>query len=411
MVFASERLKGPALECYDVAARLDPRQPKWPYRQAVTLAQTGALEPAIAAMERSIALEPGYPPSHARLGGYRLEGGDLEGAERAFRRATELDSTYPGGWVGLARVALQRDRPEEAVAILERLLQQDAEDRTFRQLHSTALRQAGRAEGLTAESVLGEDELPVWNDPWELEARAFRQRPTMLRIGRLLEAGDAAQALELLEEERAHGADPFETALTFVDAYLQLGRRADALAELEALLAREPDNTAALLMQARILGELDQPEQAVAALERVTALQPAHGGAFAAKGRLLITLRQHERATEALRRALELGVGDYELRYSLGTCLIVLKRWSEAREVFTALTAERAGHGDAWLELAIARLRSGELEGAEEALARAQAAGNASPRLLADVQQSLRGARERRAQRPGGADGSEGEDP
>jgi tetratricopeptide (TPR) repeat protein len=106
-----------------------------------------------------------------------------------------------------------------------------------------------------------------------------------------------------------------------------------------------------------------------------------------------------EAAVDALRRAIELGVGDYELRFVLGQSLIVLKRWPEAHALFTALVAERSDHGDAWLELAIARLRTGDLPAAEEALARARATGNASPRLLGDVERSLGNARERRTRR------------
>src|SRR5688572_11025812 len=134
LVYAAERLRNLALECFSVAARLEPEQPKWPYRQAVTLAHLGSLAEAAQAMERSIALEPGYAPSHARLGDYRLSLGDLAGAEKAFARASELDSSYPGGWVGLARVALQRDESARAIEILARLAAEDPEDRTFRQL-------------------------------------------------------------------------------------------------------------------------------------------------------------------------------------------------------------------------------------------------------------------------------------
>src|SRR6185295_17618799 len=44
LVYASERLKSLALDCFRVAAELEPRQPKWPYREAVTLAQVGEFE-------------------------------------------------------------------------------------------------------------------------------------------------------------------------------------------------------------------------------------------------------------------------------------------------------------------------------------------------------------------------------
>src|SRR5262245_36262276 len=104
MVYGAERLRAVALDCFREAARLDPDQPRWPYREAITHAQMGDNQAAIDAIQRSLALEPEYPPSHARLGSYRMDLGDLDGAEQAFRKAIALDSTYPGGWVGLARV-------------------------------------------------------------------------------------------------------------------------------------------------------------------------------------------------------------------------------------------------------------------------------------------------------------------
>ena len=399
LVYASERLKSLALDCFRVAARLEPRQPKWPYREAVTLAQVGSFDEAMGAMQRSLALEPSYPPSHARLGGYRLALGDLDGAERDFRAATELDSSYPGGWVGRARVALQRDENEGAIAILERLCKDDPEDRTFQQLLAMARRQAGGAGEIPAEMFLADEEIPVWNDPWELEVRAFRAKPTMLQVDKLLEAGRPDEALALLEEERARGGDDAATTLKIARVLQRMGRAEEALRELESALAREPENSAALLMKAQVLDDGGDIGAAVALLERVTELQPSFGGAFAAKGKKLFQLNQFERAVEALRRAQELGQRDYDLRHSLGRSLIALKRWPEALEVYTALVAERDDDGDAWLELATVELRSGSLAEAEKCLARGVATGKASPELLADVQRAQALARERRAKR------------
>ena len=399
LVYASERLKSLALDCFRVAARLAPRQPKWPYREAVTLAQIGSFDEAILAMQRSLALEPGYPPSHARLGGYRLSLGDLDGAERDFRAATELDSSYPGGWVGLARVALQRDQSAAAIAILERLCKEDPEDRTFQQLLAMARQQAGGAGELSAESLLADEEIPVWNDPWELEVRAFRAKPTMLLIDNLLESGQTDEALALLQEERARGADDCATTLKIARILLRMGRADDSLREVEAALAREPENSTALVMKAQAIDDRGEHKAAIALLDRVTELQPRYGGAFAAKGTKLFQHGDYERAVEAFRRALELGVNDYELRHRLGRSLIALKRWPEARALYDGLVVERADDGDAWLELAMVQLRSSSLAEAEKSLARGKATGTASPQLLDDVQRTQALARERRGKK------------
>lgn len=396
LVYASERLKGLALECFRGATRLEPAQPKWPYREAVTLGQMGSFEEAARAMQRSIAIEDGYPPSHARLGDFRLSLGDLDGAEAAFRRASELDSSYPGGWVGLARVALQRDAAAQAVAILERLSATDPEDRTFRQLLATARRQAGDEAEVSAEALLADGDLPVWNDPWELEARAFREKPAMLAVARMIEDGRAAEAIQLLHDERARGTEPGENALTMAQALAQLGRKSEALAEVESALAWAPETVAALLLKVNLLDDTGDLKGAVAVLERVNELQPNFGGAFAAKGHKYRELGLHAPAVEAFQRAIALGVADYGLRSVLGESLIALARWPEAEQVFARLVEERPDDGGAWLELALARLRTDGIEAAEAALARAQGTGSAPPRLLEDVQHFLAGARARR---------------
>ena len=396
MVYGAERLRAAAVECFVAAARLDPDQPRWPYRESVTLAQMGSLEPAIAAMERSIALEPGYPPSHARLGSYRMDLGDLDGAERDFRKAIELDSSYPGGWVGLARVQLQHDQNDEAIAILARLCNEDPEDRTFRQLLAAANLQAGKTAEPVEDELVADEDVPVWNDPWELEARRFRQAPGLLLAGQALEGGAPEEALRLIEEARAKGADPAESAVQLATAYLQVGRVDEARRELDGILAREPDNTTALGLLARVHEQRGERAEALAALERMTELQPTYGGAFVAKGRMLQMMGENQRAEEALRRALELGQDDPDVRYMLGLAQVGLRDWPEARQLFEGVVADVPDKADAWVELALAWRKLGELERAEAALARADALGTASPKLLENVRESLASARRKR---------------
>jgi tetratricopeptide (TPR) repeat protein len=140
----------------------------------------------------------------------------------------------------------------------------------------------------------------------------------------------------------------------------------------------------------------------LALLERVTQLQPTFAGAFAAKADTLVRVGAFEAAVEAFERARELGLWDVHLRFGLGTSLVGLQRWEEARDCFEALAKEQPGDGDTWLELAITRLRSESLESAEEALARAKETGTATARLLENVEQSLARARARRERKAEG---------
>src|SRR6185503_7031383 len=188
-----------------------------------------------------------------------------------------------------------RDQTNQAIEILERLVKTDPEDRTFQQLLASAHQQAGGGSSL-AEKYLSENEIPVWNDPWELEMRSFRERPAMLQVGKLLERGQADEALALLQEERARGGDDSATALRAASVLQRMGRTQDALKEIDAALALEPENSTALLMKAQILDDAGEVPAAIALLDRVTTLQPTFGGAFAAKGKKLFRQGQHEKA-------------------------------------------------------------------------------------------------------------------
>jgi len=397
-VYASERLKDAGLECFRVAERLDPRQPRWPYREAILLAQLGSFDEAITAMGRSLAIEAGYPPSHARLGDYHMALGDLPRAEASYREATRLDSSYPGGWLGLARVALQSDRPREALETLERLLRDDPEQPLFHQLRDEARRQLGELEAGAPARTLDGEGLPVWNDPWELEARAYKRKPDMLQVGRLLREGRAREALAFLQEERASGGDPFDTALSFATALVQLGERDRAMAEIESVLAREPENTQALLMKIDLVEDAGDLESAVALLDEVNRLQPTFAGPFAAKAFKLSELGRHEEALEAFERAEELGTTDPGLRFGKAGALLGLKRWADAERVLTPLLGEQPDNGDAWLQLAIVRLRTDTLAGAREAYDRGVATGTARESLVRNVASALERAATRRGQ-------------
>ena len=68
----------------------------------------------------------------------------LEGAERAFNRATEIDPSDRAGWVGLARVYLQRDEASAPPGCSSGWSQPVPSDGYTLQLLGTAYRRLGR---------------------------------------------------------------------------------------------------------------------------------------------------------------------------------------------------------------------------------------------------------------------------
>jgi tetratricopeptide (TPR) repeat protein len=388
MIFEAERLRASALACYEEAERRAPREPRWPYRRASTLAAQGRIEEASRALQAALALAPDHAPSHWKAGTYALELADVAAAERSFRRAVELDPSFPGGWLGLARVHLERDEPARALELLEDLLARNPGDPFVLQLLSYAQRQAGRVSASGAVTLENED-VPVWNDPWEREAQSFREDPTILRAGQLIQRGQAAEAIALLEAGRAEGADPRGVSLRLARALVQLGRLAEAERELRAFLALEPENSHAHLLLARVRERQGDVPGALAVLESVTALHPTHGAAWAAQGFLLYRAEEFARAARALRRAIEYGERGNEARSTLAQALLATKSWEEARTVLEELLAESPALGDGWAMLARARIRLGDFSGGTAAIQRAERAGVSRPEYLEQVVELL----------------------
>ena len=175
MVCEANGLTGAAGTAYANAAALQPAEPKWPFHLAAVESRLGGADDAVRDMRRAIDLNPGYAPAHWRLGLWLLDENQTEGAERAFSRATDIDPADRAGWIGLARVYLQRDENERAAGLLERLVSSAPSDSYALQLLGTAYRRLGRADEAASASQVGAKGEAAWTDAWTDEMLAFRR--------------------------------------------------------------------------------------------------------------------------------------------------------------------------------------------------------------------------------------------
>ena len=90
-------LKGAQAQ-YEIAARIDPKEPVMYYNLGVVHRAQGYLEPALRAYEYAIALDPNYAAAHQNLGVVLFKLGRLPQSKRAFDRAIALmEKTDPAG--------------------------------------------------------------------------------------------------------------------------------------------------------------------------------------------------------------------------------------------------------------------------------------------------------------------------
>ena len=152
---------------YATAARLDPREPRWPYLRALALLPRDA-ESALANLKQAAALAGSNPDApRLRLAETLAERGESEEAAKQFGELLRTRPDHTAAMVGLARLKLAAGRAAEARALLERCLRDPHTIRTAHSLLASAAQSLG--DTATAEKAARRARsLPVdraWPDP------------------------------------------------------------------------------------------------------------------------------------------------------------------------------------------------------------------------------------------------------
>lgn len=112
-----------ALVCYRRAQSLNPREPRWPYRIAMSLSEP---EAAAEALAHAIHLQgESYAPAHERYAAKLVELGRSDDAARQFAIASRLDASSSHSELGLGQLALRDRRFDLARDHLETALQRN----------------------------------------------------------------------------------------------------------------------------------------------------------------------------------------------------------------------------------------------------------------------------------------------
>jgi tetratricopeptide (TPR) repeat protein len=373
MLYDANAIPDLAATCYEQALTLDDREPKWWYHAARSRHDLGDLEGALTAIDGAIDRAPSFAPLRWRQGLWLLSMDRHQEAEASFRRAAEIAPGDEAGWLGLARVLLHTNRPEEAASILNGLLKQDPEHGYARQLLGRAYLQAGDAERAKTELARGAGSDPDWSDSWELELLAYRAgyRAAINTAQRAVEAGEPELAIQALAPLRAtHPTDV--TVLTWLStAHLAANQPDSALEVLHVAERHHPDHFVVHLQLGDALARRGDLPRAIAHVSRAIELNPGSGPAYVQKARLLRQVRDAEGARDALEAAIRRDAGDLSAWIMLGEVQYGLKRFDEMAETMERAAA-RFPHVPAPLAgLAIARGELGQFDEAREALARA----------------------------------------
>jgi len=289
---------------YATAARLDPREPQWPYLRALALLPRDA-EAALADLKRAAELAGANPDApRLRLAETLAERGHSEEAAKQFDELLRARPDHTAAMVGLAHLKLASGRPAEARGLLERCLRDPHTIRTAHSLLAVAAQSLG--DTATADKAARRARaLPLdrgWPDPFRdaLGARRIDLPGRLNRARQFLDAGDVKAAHPLLEQ----------------------------------LLRENPGNAEGWLLFARARMESKDCPGAEKALMEHIRLAPGTVNGHFHLGVALLCQERYAEAAESFERAVQIKPDFGEAHYNLGFALARAGRGREALQRF-----------------------------------------------------------------------------
>ncbi|MBY0461060.1 MAG: tetratricopeptide repeat protein [Gemmataceae bacterium] len=328
-------------QCLEVAARLDPAEPRWPYARAHIALKRDP--------ERAVGLLTAATDAARKRPEYRtvcamtlaetfLERGEVDRAAELFRQELEVAPGEERALFGLGTVAAVRGSADEADGYFARVRRHPCcRKRATAQLAQLA---RGRGDVTTAKQCEAEanalDPDAPWPDPYldRVVTLQVGERGTDRRAALLERDGRFADAVQLYLSQ----AQKKPTAKAFTRAGVNLARMRDyeqAIAVLREAVRLDPADTNAHYTLALVLFNkaerlwVPDPSSAeaaglfrevVASAKRTTELKPDHALAYLFWGLSLKNAGDPRGALDPLQKGLVIRPAEFELHLALGQC-------------------------------------------------------------------------------------------
>jgi tetratricopeptide (TPR) repeat protein len=321
-----------AVASYREAARLDPREQRWPYLLGQAERSRSDVAAARAALESALALGP-YPPAHVALAEIALAEGDGNTAVAAAERALALIPHDAAALAALGQAKLSlRDYAGAAKALEAALAALPQADRLHYPL-ALAYRGLGDAERAKKELALVGKTGARTPDPYldELDAARTGELAPLLKARRAAAAGDWQSAATELRKAVAANPESVRARVDLGAALSMIGDTAGARGELQAALARDPGNVTAHFDLAVLLLREDDAAGALPHLEAAVAARPGDVEAQRSLGDALLDLGRAADALPHYRAAIAASDLDEAARFGEAVALFRVGDWKTAR--------------------------------------------------------------------------------
>ena len=290
------------------------RQPETPASlagKAEKLAAALSYEPALAAYEEALRLDPGHLASLQGRAWCLVRLNRKEQALAAYRRVLGRDEKNLTALRAIVRLHADDRRWRECLEAAGELLRVRPNESSAIELKGDALTNLGRRS-----EALAAYEEAASLDP---ENENLRQKIEEARVdvpGLLSRAligsasGNYRQALGLFDDILEVEPSNVNALIGKAVAYRRSGKPQEALNCLDLVLGVQPNNASAMLNRGNILQELGELEPALDAYDGLTQLYPNDEEAWAAQGDVFVKMGRDDEALRAYTEALKHSPGD-----------------------------------------------------------------------------------------------------
>ncbi len=364
------------------------------------LARAGDYAAAVTVALRAVALAPGDPAHHMRLGELLLESDDLVRAEEQLQRALQLEAQHDneqGGAITaechalLSRVRARATDWERAIEHARTAVALAPDEGAYRALLAAALEGAGNLAAAIAELENAAAREPERAD-WQLRLGQFYRRagdnamalPYLRRaasssgsaddyrlLGMCLRAlDDLPAAAEAFEQALRLRPDAAAWRVELAEVHTARGWHGEALAELNQAITAAPGLAGIWRARARAQLVVGQVEGARADLVEALRRDPRDAESYALLAGVLLDLGHPARALDIAQRAVALQPEVPQHRHALARAFRANGRRAEAvQQLLRALDASSPAQW--WADLADDHLALNDLPAARDALERA----------------------------------------
>ncbi len=302
-----------------------------------------------------------------------------EEAEAAAKRTLELSSRHPAALVFLGELALTRGELERALEYARKasgttpISGQSA--RPARNERARAFALEGRVEERREHPREAQTayERALAADPVKLDVLIGSAR-MLMRLGRARDAltrFDSALGANPAETPGEDGTIPLvEAGVGSAQALLSQERGPEALERMKALRAKFPDNFEVNLWYGHAQTSLENFEEAETAFKNAIRLAPEEFSGYVALSQLLFKRNRPEEAGRTLAEATDKVKDSAEVRRMLGNSELLRNHLSEAMRQFESALQFDPKDAGALFGLGVAQRKHGDINAAEQTLAR-----------------------------------------